>query len=152
MRQHLLDHPQILVELMQPRGTRILGTCTSLAAPTLAVCVALHAGFAKAADAVHGDLRAQGLLQIVQKTRLTGHSLGGAVAVILGAYLSANGFSLDQIITFDQPKVTDARGLVKLKAVLDKAVRVAACDDVISLVPYFTYRHGASILLPMDMG
>jgi Lipase (class 3) len=40
-----------------------------------------------------------------QQIILTGHSLGGAVSVLYGAYLLKNGFPPNQIYTFAQPRV-----------------------------------------------
>jgi triacylglycerol lipase len=70
--------------------------------------VFLHTGFKQASDQLYADARS--FLHKDYTTRITGHSLGGAVACILMMNLIHDGYPVDQVLTFGQPKVTNARG------------------------------------------
>ena len=93
--------------------------------------IALHQGFAQAAEAVY-----KAVLPVLNKNykiSTTGHSLGGAVAVILAMYLDVDHFDLGPIITFGQPKVTNVRGAIAFQH-LD-ITRVVTSQDLVPLVP-----------------
>jgi triacylglycerol lipase len=47
--------------------------------------------------------------------RLTGHSLGAAVSLILQGYLDADGFRVERSFNFGQPKITDEDGVKRLR-------------------------------------
>lgn len=64
---------------------------------------------------------------------VTGHSLGGAVAVLLMASLEHRGFNDVSGITFGQPKVSDARGALVLSK-LD-LIRVVHDEDPVPMLP-----------------
>jgi hypothetical protein len=79
-------------------------------------------------------------------TNVYGYSLGAAVAALLGAYLVHDGYMVDQIVTFGQPKLTDAAGAQQL-AVLP-LMRFKAARDLIPDIPTGTYRQfGPEIIL-----
>ncbi len=101
--------------------------------PDADIGVALHAGFAFAAKQVFTELKP--LLKPGYKIRLTGHSLGGAVALILAMYLDENQFDVDRVITFGQPKVTNIPGTEKFQH-LD-IIRVVTPHDLVPLMPLF---------------
>ncbi|MDX2425825.1 MAG: lipase family protein, partial [Cycloclasticus sp.] len=67
--------------------------------------IALHQGFAQAAEGVYKSVLP--MLNKDYKTSTTGHSLGGAIAVILAMYLDIDKYELSPITTFGQPKVTN---------------------------------------------
>lgn len=93
--------------------------------------IKLHQGFAAAARAVYKDM--QPYLKKDEPIHITGHSLGGAIAVILGMYLKHDGDNITQIITFGQPKVTNVTGA---KAFADlPLIRVVDENDIVPLVP-----------------
>jgi triacylglycerol lipase len=71
--------------------------------------VAIHSGFSECAEVAYQF--ALPLLHKDYETRLTGHSLGGAVASILAMRLSRLEFRLGPCVTFGQPKVTDEDGV-----------------------------------------
>ena len=88
------------------------------------------------------------------KIKVTGHSLGGAAAAILGMYYKTEGKKLEKIITFGQPKVTNERGCKRFWDI--PLVRVVDNKDIVPLVPPLTlisfiggqYRHvGEEIIL-----
>jgi len=68
----------------------------------------LHRGFNNSALTVLDDLQYR--LELDYPITIVGYSLGGGMAVILGKYLQINGFMVDSVTTFGQPKVTDAAG------------------------------------------
>ena len=95
--------------------------------------IALHQGFAYAARQVYTELKP--LLKADYQIELTGHSLGGAVAVILAMYLDSDHFNIEQVVTFGQPKVTNVSGAEKLKHI--DLIRVVTPDDLVPLTPPF---------------
>ncbi len=78
---------------------------------------------------------------------VTGHSLGGAVAVLLVAVLDHRGFEEVSAITFGQPKFTDAHGAAKLSQL--KILRIVHDEDPVPMLPpvmvegriFSTYAH-----------
>ncbi len=68
----------------------------------------LHTGFKQATDELYAD--AAPFLRKDYKTRVTGHSLGGAMACIFMMDLLNDRFPVDQVVTFGQPKVTNEQG------------------------------------------
>ena len=90
-----------------------------------------HKGFVTAARDI-----ARALLPKLDKSRsveLTGHSLGGAVAVALGMFLQQQGFEVRQIITFGQPKLTTYTGARQFSGL--NIIRVSSHEDIIPMVP-----------------
>lgn len=76
------------------------------------------------------------ILERLDKTRpvwVTGHSLGGSVAVLLVATLERRGFNNVSAITFGQPKFTDAHGAGKLAHL--KILRIVHDEDPIPMLP-----------------
>jgi hypothetical protein len=59
--------------------------------------------------------------------------LGGAIAVIVAMYLQRDGYSLDQVITFGQPKVTNVSGAGVFASL--PLMRVVTPKDIVPLVP-----------------
>ena len=62
----------------------------------------LHRGFRDAADIIYSDIKNNYKLE--PTVYLTGHSLGGAIAQIIGMWLHKDGYNV-QIFTFGSPKV-----------------------------------------------
>jgi len=105
----------------------------------------LHKGFRDAALAIFQNLeQAYPRIHPAKKTIIIGHSLGGAIANILGIYLYQNNFYIDRIMTFGQPKITDKKGLAAYPNL--PLFRVVGDGDMIACVPpktdVFTYVHG----------
>lgn len=93
--------------------------------------VKLHQGFSKSASDVY-----QQVLPVLHKDYhvvVVGHSLGGAVAVILAMYLDQDKFNIEKIVTFGQPKVTNVMGARKYSDL--NIIRVVNPKDVVPLVP-----------------
>jgi hypothetical protein len=93
--------------------------------------IKLHQGFAKSADFIYDRVKAK--LNRDYRINTTGHSLGGAAALILAMYLDAGGYDVGQVITFGQPKVTNIAGSRKYDH-LD-VTRVVTPKDMVPLMP-----------------
>jgi len=70
--------------------------------------IQLHHGFSVAAEAIYAEIQPK--LKADYTISTTGHSLGGAVALILAMHLDIDQFKTGQIVTFGQPKVTSIAG------------------------------------------
>ena len=99
----------------------------------------LHQGFSYAAKQVYAKLKP--LVKPGYKVRATGHSLGGAVALILAMYLDADRIEVEQVVTFGQPKVTNLSGANGIQHL--NIIRVVTPTDLVPLLPPFD---------PMDLG
>jgi triacylglycerol lipase len=107
--------------------------------------VYFHSGFFRDAQAVYAAARPQLVPEL--PVRVTGHSLGGAIAAIVQAWLRLDGFVVETTVTFGQPKVTNEAGVLKLRAT--PLLRVVNDEDVVPMVPPLTllaalhgpYRH-----------
>jgi len=95
--------------------------------------IPLHKGFADAAVQVYQF--AKPLLKPDYETRVTGHSYGGAAALIVLMLLKEDGFKLGQAMTFGQPKVTNRDGVRKYRT-LPLLRFINAKDPVPSLPPF----------------
>lgn len=93
--------------------------------------VKLHQGFSKSADFIYDRIKPK--LNRDYRINTTGHSLGGAVALIAAMYLDASGYKVGEVITFGQPKVTNISGSREY-AHLD-VIRVVTPKDMVPLVP-----------------
>lgn len=93
--------------------------------------VKLHEGFAAATAAIYPDLQSQ--LDTSRPVHITGHSLGGAIAVILAMYFEKDGFDVGNIITFGQPKVTNLAGSRNYSEL--NLLRVVTPLDMVPMVP-----------------
>ena len=99
----------------------------------------LHTGFHRTAEIIADDLLSR--LEEDYKVCVTGHSLGGAVAVIVSWYLDHANFNVGECVTFGQPKVTDSHGNRAMRDKI-KLTRVVNETDVVPLVPPAgTHRH-----------
>src|SRR5574341_809672 len=93
--------------------------------------VPLHKGFAD--TAVQAYRFAKPLLKPDYETRVTGHSLGGAAAVIVLMLLKEDGMRVGQAMTFGQPKVTNRQGVAKYRSL--PLLRFVNDKDPIPLLP-----------------
>jgi predicted lipase len=93
--------------------------------------IKLHQGFAQSADYIYEKVKTK--LNKDYRINTTGHSLGGAAALILAMYLDAGGYDVGKVTTFGQPKVTNMGGSRKYSH-LD-VTRVVTPKDMVPLVP-----------------
>jgi triacylglycerol lipase len=114
--------------------------------------IPVHAGFDEDAKAVLDDVRP--FLKPGYTISVTGHSLGGAVAALLGVYLIEEKYKVAKVVTFGQPRFTTAAGVAKLGFL--PLTRYVDENDIIPLVPpsaisdpaYGPYEHvGPEIIL-----
>lgn len=112
----------------------------------------VHRGFFEAMNAVEPDLSAA--LGEAQGARiwLTGHSLGGALAMLWALWAVRNGYEIAGVYTFGQPRVGDAafRQLydARLKPWTWRSIHAA---DIVPRVPWLLghYRHaGHEVFYP----
>jgi triacylglycerol lipase len=99
--------------------------------------IRLHHGFHAAVESLFND--AIHRMDKRYTVSLTGHSLGGAEAVILGMYLHEKGWAVSRIVTFGQPKVTDADGAKKFRGL--PLWRVVNVNDPVPLVPPLEFKY-----------
>ncbi|MCK4825863.1 lipase family protein [bacterium] len=93
----------------------------------------LHSGFAASSAAVYKSVKSK--LKRNYTINTTGHSLGGAVAMVLAMYLDQDEFKVGKVITFGQPKVTNITGAKRYNFM--NITRVVTPKDVVPLVPPF---------------
>lgn len=101
--------------------------------PKLGIYV--HTGFGKALQELYDSVSLK--LDTSYATRITGHSLGGALAVLLTYYLTVDGYKMERTVTFGQPKVTNRDGVEKFRKV--SLLRVINSRDPVAYVPPLSY-------------
>lgn len=93
--------------------------------------ISLHQGFTQAAESIYKEVLPT--LNQDYSISTTGHSLGGAIALILAMYLDTDQHTLGPVITFGQPKVTNVNGALAFKHL--NVIRVVTEQDLVPLVP-----------------
>jgi hypothetical protein len=94
----------------------------------------LHPGFKRCADETWAVVKPR-LIKNYWLS-MTGHSLGGAIAVIVGMLAKRDGFTVSKVVTFGQPKVTNYKGAVRWDTDNDfPLTRVVHSSDSVPLVP-----------------
>jgi len=131
----LATNDDLKQQLLAVRGTsnieNALVDVAFVLLPNKPTGIKLHQGFAQSADYIYDKIKAK--LNKDYRINTTGHSLGGAAAVILAMYLDAGGYDVGKVITFGQPKVTNIAGSRKYGH-LD-VTRVVTPRDMVPLVP-----------------
>jgi triacylglycerol lipase len=95
------------------------------------VDIPVHEGFDKAAQVIYTDVKP--FLKPGYKTYVTGHSLGGAIAVLLTIYIIEDGGKVERVVTFGQPKFTTAAGVKRLGFL--PLTRVVDENDMVPALP-----------------
>jgi triacylglycerol lipase len=93
----------------------------------------LHSGFAEAAGSIYGHISSY--LNKDYSINVTGHSLGGAIAVVLAMYLDVDKYKVANVVTFGQPKVTNKSGAAKFSHL--NVTRIVTEKDLVPIVPPF---------------
>lgn len=91
----------------------------------------IHQGFLLSARDIYLQILPE--LNPEYKINTIGHSLGGAAALIIAMMLDAGGYSIGEVITFGQPKVTNISGSRKFGHLDVK--RLVTPKDVVPLMP-----------------
>ncbi len=107
----------------------------------------LHRGFREDALAVWLDAKPH--LRQDYELRVTGHSLGAAIALLIGGYSNKEGYNVVRVVNFGQPKVTATDLLPENLSIL---TRVIDDNDVVPMLPppgfVPKYRHeGSEVIL-----
>lgn len=92
----------------------------------------IHTGFRKKANVLLDDIIP--LLDRRHALILAGHSMGGAMAVIIAMKLTRRGYNVDQVVTFGAPKVITNSGCEVWRGKL-RVLRVVHHDDPIPTLP-----------------
>jgi predicted lipase len=115
--------------------------------------VEVHAGFLAALDSIVPELwKALGgspafKIQNCKPIFVTGHSLGGALAILAALELQRQGFQIAQVYTFGQPRVGNSAFKRLYEAALGASTfRVVYQEDIVPRVPHLPrwhdpYRH-----------
>lgn len=93
--------------------------------------IQVHRGFDGATTRVVNELRP--LLDKSSPIVITGHSLGGAVALLTGMHLHREGFQISHIYTYGQPRVTDKQGAALYKQI--PVSRYVNHRDIVPVIP-----------------
>jgi hypothetical protein len=120
----------------------------------LALAIPVHAGFDATARVLYADMKPY--LKKDYKTYITGHSLGGALAALLAIHMTEDGYKVDKIVTFGQPKFTTTDGVEKLDFLT--LTRVVDENDVVPMLPpttivnrlYGVYEHAGPEIVLLD--
>ncbi len=91
----------------------------------------IHQGFLLAARDIYQQIQPE--IKSGYSINTVGHSLGGAVALILAMMFDAQDYSVGKVITFGQPKVTNISGSRKFKHL--NVVRLVTPKDIVPLMP-----------------
>lgn len=135
-----IDHPGKVVEVVV-RGTAnfddVLTDINSTAENDDILDVPLHSGFRRIALQLHNFLKSRFKKNVLAeyKFKLYGHSMGGAVAAILGMYLYETGSPVPLVVTFGAPRFTTNQGAKKYQVLNANTYRVVRCDDVVPFLP-----------------
>lgn len=101
----------------------------------------VHAGFLREFEAIQGDVFDYILSNPKRTVRISGHSMGGAIATLLAVELAKDGFQVE-LVTLGSPRVGDAEFRKTYGALTNiDHVRVVHNFDAIPRLPKFTYEH-----------
>jgi triacylglycerol lipase len=120
----------------------------------LALAIPVHIGFDATAHVLYADMKPD--LKKNYRTYITGHSLGGAIAALLAIHMTEDGYKVDKVVTFGQPKFTTTDGVEKLGFL--KLTRVVDENDIVPMLPpttivnrvYGVYEHTGPEIILLD--
>ncbi len=91
----------------------------------------LHRGYTETAKKIIAALKPS--LKKDHVINTIGHSLGGAIALIMATMLDQQGYKIDQVVTFGQPKVSNITAAEKMRHL--SILRVVTATDPVPLLP-----------------
>jgi Lipase (class 3) len=103
----------------------------------------VHSGFLRAFDSILPPLTDH-LNKIVLGTRpvfVTGHSLGGGLALLAALELQRRGANVAQVYTFGQPRVGNAAFGKLYGALAERTFRLVYQEDIVPRVPHLPKLH-----------
>ncbi len=122
-------------QLIAVRGTsnieNVIVDAAFVLVPDKLTGIDIHQGFLLSARDIYQQILPE--INPAYKINTIGHSLGGATAIILAMMLDAQGYSIGEVITFGQPKVTNISGSRKFNHLNIK--RLVTEKDVVPLTP-----------------
>lgn len=122
-------------QLLAVRGTsnieNIIVDSAFVLVPDKITGIDIHQGFLLSAKDIYQHILPD--IKPGYKINTIGHSLGGAAALIVAMMLDSQGYPIDEVITFGQPKVTNISGSKKFSHLNIK--RLVMPKDVVPLVP-----------------
>ncbi|MCP4410715.1 MAG: lipase family protein [Gammaproteobacteria bacterium] len=95
--------------------------------------IRLHTGFSQSAANLYRELKPR--IEVGYTVHLTGHSLGGAVALILAMHLAVDSYKVGDVVTFGQPKVTNRSGASRFENL--NVIRIVTEHDMVPIMPPF---------------
>jgi len=101
----------------------------------------IHRGFIRAKNIIFKDIEELKLKNL--PTNITGHSLGGAISLLLGVEMKENKYNIKSIYTFGQPRVCKKKAKLEDRIIGIDYKRYVNNLDVVSQVPpaFFGYIH-----------
>jgi hypothetical protein len=93
----------------------------------------IHTGFMQSAANLYREIKPR--IEDGYTVHVTGHSLGGAVALILAMHFEVDGYNVGDVVTFGQPKVTNRSGASRFENL--NVIRVVTDNDMVPVVPPF---------------
>jgi hypothetical protein len=144
----LIDHEDIIIMLFRGtddvnhnRWAEWIGTDFNIAKQTSDQVLngsKVHKGFWKSFELIRGDLMSvlEDLYGKNKKIWLSGHSLGGAMAILTGTYLKAKGYDIANIYTYSAPSAVGDKEFTQLSNDLlkDKIHRFEYSLDPVSIL------------------
>ena len=124
------------------RGTKTMGNVMDDAEMYSVVCDIINATLHKGINDVKKGIK-KGLTPHLNEgysLQITGHSLGGASAILLAVDYALNGWKIDSVVTFGSPRVGKTDFLKVLQDLqnagqIGPVVRVVELDDIIPHLP-----------------
>jgi len=100
----------------------------------------IHGGFLTEFEDIQADIFDFVLSQKQRTVRVSGHSLGGAIATLLAVELAKDGFQVE-LVTLGSPRVGDAEFVETYGRCNIDHARIVHADDIVPRLPKLRYRH-----------
>lgn len=110
---------------------------------------AVHLGFLWEFNQIWPMIRSR---QIKYPVYVTGHSLGGALATLVGMALKRVEGVQTHVVTFGSPRVGDQEFVKAFESYVQSSVRVVHAWDIIPRLPKIDFKHVGGLMRVMDDG